>query len=181
MTPYAATERIRPKDLILTVTGGGSLGKAWQVRDLVIRHAPNEHGKATLVVLLPIDTADKFVEQVTVNTKVKVEAQPDKDKQILFLGYIATLRCEKGTDQSILALDLIDSSSQVDLKKESRTFQNLSKTYQDILNTAFDSVGTVKLKSDKNKAIDAPCAASNRKFSVSGTGVRPGRRVKMRL
>ncbi|MBR2216539.1 MAG: hypothetical protein IJ849_12410 [Selenomonadaceae bacterium] len=154
MTPYATTGRIRPKDISLTVTGGGSLGSALELRDLVIRHAPNEHGQATVSLVVPTDTADKFVEQVTLTTKVKVEAQPDKDKQILFLGYIARLRSENEADQTFLTLELIDTSSQVDLEKESRTFQNLSKTYQDILNTAYGSAGTVKLKSDKNKAIE---------------------------
>ena len=152
--PYVNATGIPTRMLSVEVTGGVSLGNDCRLLELEIRHAPNEHGTAWLVMQLQAEVCKKFVEQTTIKDKIKIRVGKGSDKPVLFLGYVLEAAMENRMDRSLLILDLADASYLQDLKKESRSYQNTRKKYQDILSAAYGSEGTVKLKDSLNKAIE---------------------------
>ena len=150
--PYLAEKGIPTRDLVIECTGGASLGKDFSLQELEIRHAPNEHGMAQVVVKMPTDDCSKFAEKASINDKVKISVNGKSGSQLFFLGFIMQLRTQERPDHSLLWLELADASILADMEKGSASFQNTQKKYQDILNTVFTE-GTAKLKNDLNEPI----------------------------
>ena len=151
--PYVAANGIPARDLSVDVAGGVSLGNDYRLLELEIRHAPNEHGTAWMVVQMQTETCKKFIEQASIKDKVKISVGESSKKQLIFLGYIRQARMKCRTDHSLLALDLADASYLQDITKVNCSYQNTKKKYQDILNAAYGSEGTAKLKSSLDTAI----------------------------
>lgn len=151
--PYVAPLGIATEKIDVEASGSASLGNNWRLLDLEIRHAPNEHGKAWLVLSIPGKDGQKYVDRVTATDKIKISAG-EKSKQVLFLGQVVEARQENRPDWCLLILNLLDTSFAQDIEKKSASYQNTKKKYQDILKDAFGSGGTVKLKNDLNGNID---------------------------
>ena len=149
--PYLAEKGIPTRDLVIECTGGASLGKEFSLQELAIRHAPNEHGMAHVVLKMPTEDCTKFAQQASINDKVKISVNGKSGTQLFFLGYIMQLRTTQLPDHSRLWLELADASILADMEKASCSFQNTQKKYQDILNAVFKE-GSAKLKNDLNEA-----------------------------
>ena len=152
--PYVAATGIPVQALAVDVIGAVSIGKEYRLMELEIRHAPNEHGKARTVLLLPLETCKKFIEQASIKDKVKISVKKGSDTQVFFLGYVIQAGMEQRADHGLLMLELADASFLQNVKKVNCSYQKTKKTYQDILSAACGSEGTMKLKSSLNKAIE---------------------------
>lgn len=152
--PYVAPLGIAVEMIKAEAVGGVSLGNNWRLVDLEIRHAPNEHGRAWLVLSMPAKDCQKFTEKVTLTDKIKISVKGKSGAQVLFLGQITEAAREIRPDKNLLIVSLADTSFAEDIEKKSASYQNSKKKYQDILNDAFKGGGTVKLKNDVNVNID---------------------------
>lgn len=152
--PYASANGIPTRMLSVEVSGGATIGDDYRLMELEIRHAPNEHGTALVVIRLSVEVCKKFMEQANIQSKIKLLAKKDSEKQIFFLGFIVRMAMENRIDHSLLILELADASYLQDMQRVNHSYQNTKKTYQDILNASFGSDGTAKLKNSLNKAIE---------------------------
>lgn len=149
--PYVAKNGISVRMIKIEAEGKESLSGA-RLLELSVRHAPNEHGRASVLVETDGDAGKKFIGDAKFENKVKISV--GKEKQVIFLGNILEANLENYESSSYLSLELVDTSYMANVKQKSESFQNSKKTYQDILTKAFGSDGTVKLLSKLNKSIE---------------------------
>lgn len=120
-----------------------------QVLQLDIFHAPNEYAVASLSLSTDVEKAKTFLSQPSTDP-IKISAK-DGDKDIvLFCGYIVNASFEIRADGNRLILDLCDSAYLLDRQRMSKSFQNLTAKYEDILKDTLktevpDVQGTVRL------------------------------------
>ncbi len=152
--PYVSVAGIPTRMLSVEVAGGASLGDDYRLTALEIRHAPNEHGTAWVGLQFTMEACKKFMEQANIQTRIKIQAKKNTEKQVFFLGFIVRMSMENRIDHCQLILELADASYLQDLQKRNCSYQNLKKKYQEILNTSFGNEGTAKLKSSLDKAIE---------------------------
>ena len=61
--------------LSVEVSGGATIGDDYRLMELEIRHAPNEHGTALVVIRLSVEVCKKFMEQANIQSKIKLLAK----------------------------------------------------------------------------------------------------------
>lgn len=149
--PYVAKNGISVRMIKIEAEGKESLSGS-RLLDLSIRHEPNEHGRAYVLVETDGDAGRKFMEDAKFENKLKISV--GKENQLIFCGNILEANLKNRESFSYLSVELADTSYMSDIKQKSESFQNSKKTYQDILTKAFGSDGTIKLQSNLNKPIE---------------------------
>lgn len=130
-----------------------------KLMDLKIHHEPNSHAQASLVGMMEKEKAEKFMQQVDLKTVIKIEGKGGKrnaERQTLFQGCITSVQMKAsnmGLNQ--LLVILADVSIQLDIKRESRSFQVLTKKYEEILKVIYKTETEGKIIMNvKDKAIE---------------------------
>jgi len=110
-----------------------------------ISHAPNSHGKAWIKGILPFDFAREFVERSDETFAISITTTAQDQPQRLFYGNISNLSLEQQQEYAVLEILAETMSSRIDAKKNSKTFQNTSKTYGQIMNQVLSGNGSVSV------------------------------------
>ena len=109
---------------------------------LEIVHEPNEHGKASLTGEAEIPVLKNFMERET-DRAITVKSVMKANEIVLFLGYITNISMETKGDYGVVSVELEDSSYLLDIRRQNKTYQNLGKSYGDILRDAYNGAGQV--------------------------------------
>lgn len=121
-----------------------------KVLELHISHAPNTHGSAHIRGIAPYESARDFAERADETTGIEITTTAEGQPGRLFYGVISRLSIEQLPEYAVIDLSIETTSSRLDAKKCSRTFQNTQKTYGQILNQIVAGNGTVSVMvSDK--------------------------------
>lgn len=115
-----------------------------KIIELHISHQPNEHGFVTIVGQIDPQAAKDCLERSDETTKIVVNAT-GKEKQCLFAGGVLNLSVKNEAQYSIMTVTGVTSSYLQDIKKICRTYQNGTRTYEEILNEAYDGNGSVEV------------------------------------
>ena len=116
-----------------------------QILELSVSHAPNTHGCAWIKGIVPYDTAQEFVQRADETFSVEITTTADGQPPRLFFGVIDRLNLTRQQEYAVLEVAAKTTSSQIDTKKNSRTFQNTGKTYGQILNQLLEGKATVSV------------------------------------
>ena len=109
---------------------------------LEIVHEPNEHGKVCLTGEAEIPVMKRFMERETEHA-ITIKSVMKAKEVVLFLGYITNIRMETKGDYGVVSVELEDSSYLLDIRRQNKTYQNLGKSYGDILRDAYNGAGLV--------------------------------------
>ncbi len=121
-----------------------------RVLELCIQHAPNTHGHARIKGTAAYESARDFAQRADETTGVEITTTAEGQPGRLFYGVITSLNIEQLPEYAVIDLAIETTSSRLDAKKCSRTFQNTQKTYGQILNQVMGGNGTVSVMvSDK--------------------------------
>lgn len=139
-----------------------------KVLDLHISHAPNSHGYAHIRGIAAHESARDFAERADETTGIEITTTADGQPGRLFYGVISNLSIEQLPEYAVINLAIETTSSRLDAKKYSRTFQNTQKTYGQILNQIMAGNGTVSVMvSDKPiGALIMQCDETDWEFTV---------------
>lgn len=121
-----------------------------KVLELHISHAPNTHGYARIRGIAPYESARDFAERTDETTGIEITTTAEGQPGRLFYGVVSSLSIEQQPEYAVIDLSIETTSSRLDAKKFSRTFQNTQKTYGQILNQILAGNGSVSVMvSDK--------------------------------
>lgn len=98
---------------------------------------PNQH--AELILSGYADSVQVYGMAKTYNSKVKIWL--DKENQILFWGYLVKIEVENIGKTAKVRLTAKSGSYKLDLHAESRSYQNVEKTYADVIMQVTEHVG----------------------------------------
>ena len=116
-----------------------------KVLHLHIHHEPNSHGRAEIKGVVPREQARRLVEQTDETTGIEITTDAEEQPNCLFYGVVSMLNVEQQAEYAVLHVVAETTSSRIDAKKNSRTFQNTGKTYGQILNQVLGGKGTVSV------------------------------------
>ena len=116
-----------------------------KVLELHISHAPNMHGSAHIRGIAPYGEARDFAERTDETTGIEIATTAEGQPGRLFYGVVSSLSIEQQPEYAVIDLSIETTSSRMDAKKYSRTFQNTQKTYGQILNQIMSGNGSVSV------------------------------------
>ena len=109
---------------------------------LEIVHKPNEHGRAILTAAGEIPVLKRFMERES-EQLIAIKSRQEKKEVVLFRGYITQIRMDTKGGYGELSVELEDSSYLLDIRRQNKTYQNLGKSYGEILRDAYNGAGQV--------------------------------------
>ncbi len=119
-----------------------------QLLQFSIEQELNQHGKASIVGTMDSSGAADAVSRIDETTVFKVTSSADNQHATLFVGCVEDISLEEGAIYSKVTVNLISLSCKMDLLKESRSFQDSTEEYQDLIDEAVGSLGTVTVEVD---------------------------------
>lgn len=121
-----------------------------RIHVLWITHQVNAHGRCHIEGEIDEQEAKDIVQRMDESFELQVTTTADGQPSRLFYGVFDKIHMEEGNSYATLVLDGITTSKKLDVVKDSRTFQNTSQTYGQLLNTLIQGQGTVQMMvSDK--------------------------------
>lgn len=117
-----------------------------KILDFSVKQDLNEHGYSTIVGEMLTDGANDEVSRIDETSVFKVTTSAEEQHDTLFVGCVEDISLEEGALYSKVTVNLLSLSCKMDILKESRSFQVSTKQYQDVIDTAIDSLGTVTLE-----------------------------------
>lgn len=139
-----------------------------RVLELHIEHTPNAHGSARIKGTASCERARDFAQRADETTGIEITTVAEGQPGRLFYGVISSLSVEQLPEYAVIDLLIETTSSRLDAKKYSRTFQNTQKTYGQILSQIMGENGTVfVMVSDKPiGALIMQCDETDWEFTV---------------
>ncbi len=119
-----------------------------QLTHFSVEQRLNEHGKAKIVGTMDNASATDAVSRIDETTVFKVTTTADNQHDTLFVGCVEDITLEEGAVYSKVTVNLLSLSCKMDLLKESRSFQDSTEEYQDLIDEAVGSLGTVTVEVD---------------------------------
>ncbi|WP_338555019.1 contractile injection system protein, VgrG/Pvc8 family [Paenibacillus sp. KS-LC4] len=106
-----------------------------QITALKIVKEVNEHIQLTLSGIVPESKLDVYIERISDNEPIEVYTQTEESgKRTLFHGIITNARIQVVQNVRTLTIEAHSRTFLMDLKKETRSYQNGQQTYEQILN-----------------------------------------------
>ena len=100
------------------------------ITDLKIKREIGEHSKLYLNAVIPEEESERYALEMDFNDNIQVTQQ----EKVIFCGYVYTAAVKVINHVHYLELEAIAYTYDFDIVKKYRSFQDLSMTYQDILN-----------------------------------------------
>lgn len=100
---------------------------------------PNQHAVLTLSGY--IDSNQRYEVTEAYNSKIKVWLDKEKEKQILFWGYLVKAEIENVGKTIKVHLEAKSGSYKLDQRTESQSFQNVGATYAEVIKKAVECAG----------------------------------------
>ena len=126
------------------------------IEDIKIECKPNQHGYLYLKCLID----DSIQAKSTINAEAsdKIFVYEGEEESVLFNGIVKSVKTNHYNGNYYLEIEGITFSSKLDIKIKSRSFQNASMTYEELLETIFKDYkrALFTLEIDKSKKIGKP-------------------------
>lgn len=117
-----------------------------KISDLKIERKINDHAKLYIKGIIDSEKGDKYVESANDESFIKVSVKDDKnDIKDLFQGIVTSIGINASNDIKILEIEALSSTFLMDINKKSRTFQNESSTYRNIIDFVNSSYGNIQI------------------------------------
>ena len=100
------------------------------ITDLKIKREIGEHSKLYLNAVIPEEESERYALEMDFNDNIQVT----REEKVVFCGYVYTAAVKVINHVHYLELEAIAYTYDFDIVKKYRSFQDLSMTYQDILN-----------------------------------------------
>ncbi|RDY27782.1 phage baseplate assembly protein V [Lachnotalea glycerini] len=121
-----------------------------KIEQLLISHAPNDHGYAEVVGELDSSTAQDFLKRVDEKMMVSITSKAEGQPTNLFFGCVRNVSLQQETEYSKVTLQLYSMSRILDMEKKNKTYQNTAKTYGQIISADISDKGDLHMMvSDK--------------------------------
>ena len=117
----------------------------------------NEHAKIRVCGILDLETwesADGAEEGQLV--KAILTNESDKTEQIIFSGIMSSMQLNQSNDTYMILMEAVSHTFLLDLRKESRSFQNTDSSYYSILEDVFEKHDGEIYSSDQDAQIEFP-------------------------
>lgn len=108
-----------------------------RILEMELYHVPNAYGRARLVMETTAQEIEFFIPRAGAE-KVKLLAVDDKGgERVIFCGCLAELDYELSSQYAVVTCLLYDTCSQLDLRWQNQTYQNLQENYQTVLERSY--------------------------------------------
>lgn len=117
---------------------------------------PNQHSQLSLSGYM--DNSCRFdITEMYNNSKIKIWLNQNDENQILFWGYLVKIEMESVGKTTKMHLVAKSGSHKLDQKAESQSFQNIDKTYAEVIRLAVERAGGRTIcESGINQKIEKP-------------------------
>ncbi|MCH5343808.1 MAG: hypothetical protein J1E64_07195 [Acetatifactor sp.] len=116
-----------------------------KITSLSIKHAVNEHGTCHIEGILWQWDAEQTIKRADEHSYFTITTSAEGQPSRLFCGVIQSIRMKKENDYAVVTVDGITSSGRLDTLRGSRTFQNTTQTYEELLSQLLEGRGTIEV------------------------------------
>lgn len=114
-----------------------------KILELEISHRPGSHGTARVIGQIPLSQAAVFTQRVDETFAVNITTSAQGQPAQLFYGLVSRVTQEQQNDYAVVSIEAVTTSASLDAAPKSKTFQQTSMTYGQILNQVIAGRGTV--------------------------------------
>lgn len=100
---------------------------------LEIKHNVNEHGEADISCEMENEAAQNYLKRVDEKTMIRVLTTAEGQPSVLFCGVVKRAGIQIMSEYTVLQLSLKSASTLLDQEKKNKSFQNTTKTYEEIM------------------------------------------------
>ena len=104
-----------------------------KITELSILRQVNEHVKLSIGGIIPEEKLDQYIEQIDENESIEVFVTEDQREIVLFKGVITNIAVQVDRNVRTMIIEACSKTFLMDIKKESRSFQNSQQSYSDVL------------------------------------------------
>jgi hypothetical protein len=104
-----------------------------QITELKIMKRMNDHAVLTLVGIVPEDKLDQYVERADDEERIQIKVQDSEHSIVLFEGVVTHLAVEVTRQVRKMTIEASSATILMDMRPESRSFQNTGMTYQKLM------------------------------------------------
>jgi hypothetical protein len=102
----------------------------------------NEHGTLLITGLIEKEKKDEYMAQAKFGTVVKVEQKKDEEEKVIFSGILRELKIEAHEGNLYkITVNAITHTYLMDIKIKRRTFQDITKTYKELVEEITEEYG----------------------------------------
>ena len=112
-----------------------------RIQDLTIGHRPNQYAFVKLTGEADQAVMESFLDKSADSLITITAGTSSGDRKKIFCGYILRIDLEEKADYCLVKMLLADTAYRLDLQPERKSFQNLSRTYGEILTEACQQNG----------------------------------------
>ncbi|WP_438347716.1 phage tail protein [Paenibacillus sp. FA6] len=99
----------------------------------------NEHVKLAISGIIPESKLDQYIEQIDENESIEICVTNDNREMVLFKGIITNIAVQVDRNVRTMTIEASSKTFLMDIKKESRSFQNSQQSYSDVSSTITSS------------------------------------------
>lgn len=115
------------------------------INSFELKHEANEHETATIIGSIDTAAGQECIKRADETTGVLVTTTAEGQPSKLFYGAINKVSLQSEAEFSMLYLELVSTSKNIDTQKMNKTFQNTGQTYEQILNSIVEGEAVVNL------------------------------------
>ncbi|UHA74780.1 contractile injection system protein, VgrG/Pvc8 family [Paenibacillus sp. 481] len=105
------------------------------ITDLKLTKQTNEHAKLTISGIVPESKLDQYVVRANEQEHIELFVQDEDNKIVLFQGIVTSIAVQAVRNVRSITIEARSSSYLMDIKRESRTFQNKQLAYTELFST----------------------------------------------
>jgi hypothetical protein len=107
-----------------------------KIISMTITHSVNNHATASVMGEVDYKEGTDCLNRIDESTGVKITTTAKDQPSVLFCGIIANANLDSESEYATLSVDLVSTSMLLDIQKNKKSFQNTSKTHEEILKQA---------------------------------------------
>ncbi|MGG3284432.1 contractile injection system protein, VgrG/Pvc8 family [Paenibacillus solani] len=100
-----------------------------RITEMQLVRPMNDHARITISGIVAEEMLDKYVEQLEAGDQIEVKLREKNKETIIFRGPVTNMRVEAVRDVRSLTIEAYSSTINMDVRKESRSFQNKQMSY----------------------------------------------------
>lgn len=103
---------------------------------LEIKHNINEHGDADISCEMENEAAQNYIKRINEKIMIRILTTAKGQPTVLFCGVVKHAGIQMMSEYTVLQLSLKSVSTLLDQEKKNKSFQNTTKTYEEIMSQA---------------------------------------------
>lgn len=104
-----------------------------KITDLRVIKQVNEHGKLSISGIVPEKKMDQYIEQIDENETIEIYLTRDGGQLPLFYGIVTNVTVAAVRNVRTMTIEASSMTFLMDVKKDSRSFQNSQQRYSDVI------------------------------------------------